>query len=55
MRQAFGRAGLALLLLVAAAGCTSFRGHGVRTGLEAVPPVTDPQFARSLSGLLDAP
>jgi len=55
MRQALCRAGLALLLLAAAAGCTSFRGHGVRTRLDAVPPVTDPQFARSLGGLLDAP
>jgi cardiolipin synthase len=55
MCQALARAGLTLLLLVAAAGCTSFRGHGVRTRLDAVPPVTDPQFARSLSALLDAP
>jgi cardiolipin synthase len=53
-RRALCQAGLVLLLL-AVAGCTSFRGHGVRTRLGAVPPVTDPQFARSLGGLLDAP
>jgi cardiolipin synthase len=55
MRRALCHAGLALLLLSVATGCTSFRGHGVRTRPEVVPAVTDPQFARSLGGLLGAP
>jgi cardiolipin synthase A/B len=55
MRRALGETGLACLLLLGGAGCTSFRGHGVRSLPQPVPAVTDPQFARSLGALLDAP
>jgi cardiolipin synthase len=54
LRESLCRAGLGLLL-AAAAGCASFPGHGVRTRLEPAPPVTDPQFARSLEGVLGMP
>lgn len=54
-RRALCQAGLAFLLLAAASGCSSFRGHGVRARPDVVPAVSDPQFERSLSALLDAP